>query len=243
MPEQIVLFDLGRRDKPNTSWSANVWKTRLVLNYKNIPYTTHWENHVTLGPTLESLGVPPNISGQGLPYTVPTMKFPDGTILTDSAVLVKKLEDMYPSPSLNLDEELEGEAYQAVVLTSMPLFTLYMPHVARNVIEESTVPAFEATRQKKFGMSIADFEKKGGEHVWVAAEPGFAAMKALLTKHKRDEGPFIHGSQVCYADFILVSAMEGFKRVGGGMFERVVAKEQVFSALYDASRAWVERAD
>ena len=51
---QLTLFDLVRRDGKR-SWSGNVWKARLFLNYKGIPYQTHWVDYLTLKSTLISL--------------------------------------------------------------------------------------------------------------------------------------------------------------------------------------------
>ncbi|KAJ3544822.1 hypothetical protein NM208_g2852 [Fusarium decemcellulare] len=238
----IVLYDLAQRTQPNRCWSFNVWKTRLALNYKRIPFTTAWVNHNTLGPTLKSIGLPPNSSG--FEYTVPTIKLTDGSVVTDSSVIASKIEDLQPSPSLHLDSDLQAEADRVAHMTAMPLFAIYMPRLARDVIEESTVPAFAESREKLFGMTLKELEeKKGGKQAWDAAGPGFTAMKELLTGRKVDEGPFIHGSQVCYADFILVAAFESLKRVGRDMFEMAIGQDPAFGSLYEASQAWLENDD
>ncbi|KAF9872557.1 putative glutathione s-transferase [Colletotrichum karsti] len=237
---KITLYDLAQRGETNRCWSYNVWKIRLVLNYKKIPFTTAWVDHNTLGPTLKSLGVPPNTTG-GFEFTVPTIKLPDGLMVTDSAVIASRLEGIYPSPALHLDLELQAQVDRVVHMTCMPLFAIYMPQVARELIDKATVPAFSKSREKRFGMTLEELEtSKGAEKAWVAAESGFAAMKEILTSHKKDEGPFIRGSQVCYADFALVAVFEAFKRVGNGMFERALEWDTAFSDLYRASQAWLQ---
>lgn len=251
MSENLVLYDLATKEQFNRCWSYNVWKTRLALNYKKIPYTTAWVNHETLGPTIKALGVPSNTptfkslsapaktSSQGFEYTVPTVKFPDGSVVTDSAAIAERLEALYPDPPMFLDANLQGEAGRAIHLTIMPLFAVYMPCIARNVIPESTVPYFAASREKIFGMSLEELEKtKGGEQAWIAARPGFAAMKALTVDHKQDDGPFIRGSQVCYADFVLLAGLEALKRAGDDMFEKAVAAEPELKEYYAAAGDW-----
>ncbi|TDZ16441.1 Glutathione S-transferase-like protein ustS [Colletotrichum orbiculare MAFF 240422] len=238
---KITFYDLARRVKPNRCWSYNAWKTRLVLNYKKIPYTTAWVNHDTIGPTLEAIGIRANASEQGFPYTVPTIQLPGKAAITDSAVIVTELESLYPFPALNLDSDLQNEADRVTFMTCMPLFAIYMPEVARSIIEESTVPTFNNSREKRFGMTLEELERaRGGEQAWKAAEPGMSAMKNLLTSRKMDEGPFILGSQVCYADFILVASLETLRKAGNGMFERFLEWDSCFRDLYEACLVWFE---
>jgi hypothetical protein len=52
-PQEILLYDLARRGDRNSCWSFNVWKVRLVLNYKDIPYRTEWVNHANIAEVLK----------------------------------------------------------------------------------------------------------------------------------------------------------------------------------------------
>lgn len=49
----LVLYDIP--SLKGTCMSHNVWKARLVLNYKQIPYRTEWLQHPQIEPTLKSL--------------------------------------------------------------------------------------------------------------------------------------------------------------------------------------------
>lgn len=238
----LILYDLARRD-PCSGWSFNPWKTRLVLNYKRIPYRTAWVDHETIGPTLQGLGVSPNTSGQaGSAYTVPTIRLPDHTYVRDSAVIAEKLEALYPDPSVTFDTETQIQAEQAIAKIAGPLVPVFMPRIARDVIIESSVPFFRETRAKAFGMSLDDLEKaRGGVAAWKAAEPGFQALKAVLTEHKRSEGPFIFGREVSYGDFIIVAFMESLSRIGGDLGARMLGVDESFGRLYGACREWVEK--
>ncbi|KAJ5093086.1 glutathione s-transferase [Penicillium angulare] len=237
----IKLYDLARATKPDGSWSYNVWKTRLALNYKGIPYTTIWVDHNTIKPTLEAIGVTPNTPAKGFEYTVPTVKLQDDSVITDSSKIASKLEEIQPSPSLRLDTSLQAEADSIVRMIYVPLFPIYMPRVAREVIDKSTVPAFAKSREARFGMTLEEMEGlRGEEQAWEAAKPGFEAMGKLLRERKEDEGPFIHGSQLCYADFVLVAVFEAFQRVGSDMFEKAIGMDPSFGKLYDACEAWVQ---
>jgi hypothetical protein len=53
MGDEIILYDLPSCHKgkgQQSCFSFNPWKTRSVLNFKNIPYTTEWVEY----PDVES---------------------------------------------------------------------------------------------------------------------------------------------------------------------------------------------
>lgn len=242
MTETPVLYDLASRDNPNKCWSYNVWKVRLVLNYKKIAYTTSWVDHDNLQPTIKSLGVKPNTSSKMFEYTVPTVKFPDGLVVTDSAVIAERLQTLHPNPPISLNTELQAEADRAIHLLFMPLVTTYMSCLAHNIISEPVLPAWTASREKLFGFSFEEAEKtKDVQKSWEAARPGFDVMKALITEHKQDDGPFILGSRVSYADFIILAGFEAFKRAGDGMFEKAMAMDPKFGEIYAAAKDWFSK--
>lgn len=241
MSEDIILYDLASRGRC-ASWSFNVWKTRLVLNYKGISYRTEWVDHVNIAEILVKTGVSPNTSGQGSAYTVPTIRLPNGTCIRDSAVIAQKLEELYPSPSLYHDANLQAKTEQAIGAIAGPLLPIYMSLIHRRVIVESSIPYFLETREKRFGMSLEKFEQsKGGEQAWKAAEPGFKLVSALLTEHKRDNGPFILGTQLCYADFIIAAMAESIRRIDMAMYERCLTYANKFGELHEACKQWTEK--
>ena len=49
----IVLYDLACTK--NVSFSPSVWRIRLMLNYKNIPYNTVFLEFPDIEPTLKGL--------------------------------------------------------------------------------------------------------------------------------------------------------------------------------------------
>ena len=204
-------------------------------------FQTAWVNHSTLKPTMQSIGVPPDTTGNNFEYHLPTVRLPCGTVVTESSVIASKLEEIQPSPSLHLDPELQAAADHAVHMVAIPLFANYIPAVARKIIKESTVPDFENSRKERFGMSLQELEeKKGGPQAWTAAEPGFNDLGSLMSSHKVDEGPFIRGSEVCYADFVLAAMFESIKRVDTVMFDTAIGKNPAFQKLYDACHDWLQ---
>ena len=69
----------------------------------------------------------------------------------------------------------------------------------------------------------------------------FDQLKAELHKHKKDEGPFVLGSQVSYGDFIIASFFESVERVDKAVYDRLVGYDDSFKRLHEGCRPWLER--
>ena len=244
---KVTLFDLpSKKTTPYTCWSPNVWKTRLVLNYKNVPYTTAWLEHDRIESTLSALGIPPNQPKPTGPppsrYTLPAVQLPDGSTAMDSAVIAPEIEKRYPEPSLHLDNGLHEQASAILGQLAFPLLGVLYPRIFRDILIDSVVPWWRAKREATLGCTIEEFEAaKGGEPAWKAAEPGIAAMQKFLTENKRDEGPFILGSQVCYADFIVAGMAEALRRIGQDLYDRVTSSCKGVKELHVACAPWFEK--
>ncbi|KAL8770088.1 MAG: hypothetical protein Q9209_004126 [Squamulea sp. 1 TL-2023] len=185
MAEEITLFDLSSK-LPNKAWSLNPWKTRLVLNYKSLPYKTHRLELPGVAPHLRSLSVPPN--AKGTPYTIPTIYLPSSKFqpqcnyIMDSKAIVFALENEYPEPSLHLNapqlakvEELWAQAMKAL----RGVVSLRIPSTLLN---DSSRTYFEET---------VDLEEAvGGDEAWEEARPVLEAIATLL---KERGGPFVLG--------------------------------------------------
>lgn len=86
---------------------------------------------------------------------------------------------------------------------------------------------------------------KGGDGAWELAKPGLDELEELTREHKVDEGPFVLGSKVSYADFVVVAVLEGFRRIGGDLFERILQGREGLRGVWEAcSKAgWLEKDD
>lgn len=162
----------------------------------------------------------------------------------ESLAIAPKLEELYPQPSLHLDNGFHEEAQTAIGEAIGPLIPYFMPRVARYVVVEEDVEWFHDDRSKRFGVSLDQLEaEKGGDAAWEAAKSGFKHMAELLTKHKKDEGPFIMGSMPCYGDLVVVAAVQMFKAFDEKSGERFVGQDPAIRRVYEASEQWVERDD
>ncbi|KAL9631284.1 MAG: hypothetical protein Q9204_004302, partial [Flavoplaca sp. TL-2023a] len=185
MAQEITLFDLASKP-PIKSWSFNPWKTRLVLNYKSLPYRTHWLEFPEIAPHLQPLGIPPNT--QGKPYTVPTIHLPsspshhDGEYIMDSKAIAIALEAKYPEPPLHLDASELARAEELWMQLLRPLVGVFGPRVNSTLLNEPSKEYIEA--------NIHLEGKPDGDEAWALARPMLGDIGALL---KEKGGPYVLG--------------------------------------------------
>lgn len=238
--DKIVLYDLLSRD-PCRSWSLNPWKTRLLLNYKGIPYSTQWLQYPDITPTLKPF-VPPNEPGALAPYTIPAVRLPDGQHIMDSFAIALHLEKLYPSPSLQVDSPCVSKVTELIAKIMTALRPVYIPAEPRELLTPPSAEFFTRSREERVGMPLPEFEKseQGGENAWKAAEPH---LKELAAMYREDgNGPFLLGKDVAYADFVVVAWVKMFDRLG--KLEHVTRwGGDEFATLYVSSQKWLQRDD
>ncbi|KAL9947641.1 hypothetical protein ACHAP6_007060 [Verticillium nonalfalfae] len=200
MSDKVILYDLPSKDNGNGCWSLNPWKTRLALNYKQIPYTTTWIQYPDIEPTFKGLGLAPQPE-EIKPYTVPAVVFPDGKAVMNSRLIIDELEKRYPERPLRVDDPAT-EKVQALVRETMgPLTGVLIPNVATKCLTDASRPYFEETRRGMFGMTLEEVRRtQGGDESWENARPVFAKAAALL---RETEGPFFLGETGELLHFVL----------------------------------------
>lgn len=191
-------------------------------------------------------GVPPQGDDAFAPYTSPTLQLPDGKFVVESNNCAEALESRYPEPSLHLDARLHRTIMTKVDQASSNIFPLALVILVQKWLPKRSAEYFAEDRAKRFGISIEDLSKYKGEEQWEAGEvPGgnFDQLKDELTKHKRDEGPYVLGSQVSYGDFVLASLFESCERVDKQIYDRLMGFDPSFKQLHEACRPWFQRDD
>lgn len=161
----------------------------------------------------------------------------------ESTAIATKLESMHPEPSLHLSNGLPQKLGPILGKAMAPLIPVFMPRIGRDMIVESCYDWFQEARAKRFGMPLDELEEaKGGEQAWQAARPGLQELKAFIKENKKDEGPFVLGSEVCYADFLICSAVEALRRIGPDLFEKAmeVYDGEELRQLHEACGPWLK---
>lgn len=219
----------------------------MVLNYKGIPHETAWITHSEIPIKFKELGIPPNEAGKGLPYTVPVIRIPHshdegGEYIMESAVIAQKLESLYPERNLHLDNGLHEQAAAIRMKLARPMIPAFMPRIARDLVTLDSQEYFYKSREAMLGMPLEQAEReRGGEQAWKAAEPGIKELGDFLKAHKKDEGPFVLGSEVCYADFVVASLFETLSRIGKDIHEKLMSYDENFVKLHEACKPWMEK--
>lgn len=167
-----------------------------MLNYKNLPYHTHWTEYPDLKPVLSALGLPPNEPGTAFaPYSSPAIIIPsanlkDGKPLMQSFTIATALEEQYPSPPLRLDASPTLEAEKVVRDVTLVIGWDAMVATQDVCLPPRSREYFARTRKEVFGATLEELsDAKGGEVAWMEAEKEggvLEEMKGLLTKYKRD---------------------------------------------------------
>ena len=180
-------------------------------------------------------------------YTSPTIQFlSDGKFVVESNNCAEALETRYPEPTMHLGEDLHRDIMAKVDQATLQAFPLALIICVRRCLPERSAEYFLEDRKNRFGISLEDLAKYKGEESWQAGEaPGgaFEQLKDELQKHKKDEGPFVLGSQVSYGDFVIASFFESLERVDKTLYDRLVGYDASFKRLHEVCRPWLERDD
>ncbi|KAF4963831.1 hypothetical protein FSARC_8191 [Fusarium sarcochroum] len=237
--EQYVLFDLPSRD-PLGSWSLNPWKSRFLLNFKGIDYKTEWLEYPDIKPTLE-----PHVSANPSTgtWTIPTVKFPDGTYIMDSDKIADRIEKEHPEPSTHRDSPVLPKLFAVMPRLMGSLRPIYFTNVPGRILNEKSVPYWHETRSKLAGQPLDQFYKeKGGQEAWDGAKAPLQEVEALLKENS--DGPFFLGKTPSYADFVWASFLIFLQR--NGVIEelyKISVDSQVHKDLLEATAPWHKRND
>ncbi|KAK5197446.1 hypothetical protein LTR99_007816 [Exophiala xenobiotica] len=239
MSDEVILYDLP--SKQGTSWSLNPWKTRLVLNYKSIPYKTEWTEYPDLKPKFEKFGIPPNQTGAGAAYSSPAIRMPDGSYVMDSRRIVDALESLQPTPPLHLDSPYQARIEDLTKQIVDSIRPVFMPLVPKVFLNPTSRDYFVSTRTKALGMSLDEYAK-GADKGVQKAKPYIRELGELLREN--NEGPFLQGKTPCYADMIVLGWLTMLDRLGvGDSFFGLEDGGEELKRLYDegVKQGWFER--
>ncbi|PMD30416.1 hypothetical protein L207DRAFT_592541 [Hyaloscypha variabilis F] len=238
MADEVILYDIPSKP-PCHGWSINPWKTRMALNFKEVPYTTEWTEFPDLEPKFKEFGLTPN--EQGRPYTSPAVKFDSSTYIQDSAKIASELEKRYPEPSLHLDSPLLPKAYAAVGAILEVIRPMLMRKVLPNLLNERSADYISHTRAEALRKSREEYSKESVvEEVWRKSE---VPLKNLATLIKGNGGPFVMGKTPSYADFVIASFLFYIRRIDQKDYDRMVVAEPALSEIFEACRPWFKKDD
>ncbi|KAJ5780686.1 hypothetical protein N7457_005846 [Penicillium paradoxum] len=246
--DPIHFFDLwSSLPGPGKSWSPNTLRTRMVLNFKGIPYTQSWVSYPDIAPLLKAHGVPPGTSNT--PYTLPAIShkgIPDG-MLMDSEPIAMYIDKLYPSPPLFPSGDA-SYALEIAVLRSIAIFgqctgLLITPRVP-SVLDERGREYFVRTRSERFGKPLSEVrptDEEGLGELWELLEKESLLLVKMLKGKEGKKGPFLEGEKAGYADIILASMLAFLDRFDRDIFEKILGLgDGEFKRFYEACLPWLE---
>jgi len=227
--QPLVFYDITSRPPvEETCFSPNPWKTRLALNFKNLPYSTKWVPLPNIPKVRQGLGVPAcRKFGDGTDfYTLPIVEDPSAdAIIGDSFDIAVHLQKTYPDsgagdlfPPQPLDYTFRSQ-YILVPLSDcnnseFPEYAKFNVNIdaAFTAHVQLTVDGFpfdpdyaDATK--------AEFVRRAGVQRWedfsLAGEArekmkdSFREMLGDLLPLFATGGPFLLGAKASYADLCI----------------------------------------
>ncbi|OIW25346.1 thioredoxin-like protein [Coniochaeta ligniaria NRRL 30616] len=245
--EKITFFDLTSQQ--GTAWSLNPWRIRLLLNYKGVDYETKWVEYPEIKQTLEG-HVAPNEIPPGAVYdplyTIPAIKFPDGTYVMQSRPIAEAINERYPEPPIDLTPPILDKLVQSISKIMGAIQPIFFTLVPQRILNNASHEHWYRTRPVYAGMPLDQFwNEKGGEVAWKAAEPHIRDITAMLKENP--EGPFFDGKTVTYADFYWTGFLLFLHHMGKeDVFDELLKRsgdEKVHLEHLKAAEAWTKRDD
>ncbi|KAJ5127288.1 hypothetical protein N7448_008067 [Penicillium atrosanguineum] len=238
---EIVLFDLACTK--NVCFSPVVWRIRLMLNYKRIPFETKSIEFPDIQPTLKSLDVHPIETSPGIDhrYTVPVIFHkPSNRYIIESALIAEFLESTYPDLPVPLTSEIgvEIEA-KARRVVGVVFRSAVMPREI-NILSPRAREYFRRTREASLGHPLEDL-LVNEEESWNAASDNMRAVGELMQTNKAD-GPFVLGAKPSYTDFFIAGSLQSARVIDEGVFQRIT-KYPGYKEIYEACLPYMEKKD
>ncbi|RMZ84701.1 hypothetical protein DV737_g969, partial [Chaetothyriales sp. CBS 132003] len=240
---EIVLYDLA--STKNTCFSPAVWRIRLMLNYKQIPYRTVFLELHDIEPALKGLGIAPNPDPAArIKYTVPVIHhLPSNTYLMDSVPISHFLQSAYPSPPLTLTSELgrtiETKGRETLGVGYQTSLTPREIHI----FSPAAQAYFRRSREAWLGHPLEHLlsgDKE--EQVWKSLEAGPLPEYDELLRTNAADGPFVLGKTPSITDFFIVGSLEMARAIDERVFEKLVAYPGC-RAIYDACQPYMQKRD
>jgi glutathione S-transferase len=153
------------------------------------------ETRRVLTATDSDSGLSPNpkdAPGYFTDYSIPAIKFEDGTYSMDSWPIAQELEKRYPSPSLRVDDPVAVQVRDQIFKILGPLFLQFISKVPE-LLPERSQEYFYKSRRQALGKPLSEVHEEAianAEEGWKAAEGPLKEVADWLKKH---DGPFFLG--------------------------------------------------
>ncbi|KAL4937060.1 hypothetical protein BDV06DRAFT_80801 [Aspergillus oleicola] len=245
----VHFFDL-LSDLPGKSWSPNTFKTRMVLNYKGIPYTQSYISYPDIAPLLRNLSVP---AGEGhVEYTLPAIIHPSVTsnpngALMDSLPIAVHLDEQFPErplfPNGNASYAL-AIAVEKIIYDASFVGVRLLLTAIKDELDPRGREFYVKTRTERFGKPLSEVRPTDEGEIREIIDNMKKAIKPIVQMLKGKDGkkgPFLEGETPSYADLVVQSYLTWFWLVEQGIWREVLELgDGEIKALWNACFPWIE---
>ncbi|RDB17692.1 Glutathione S-transferase-like protein ustS [Hypsizygus marmoreus] len=220
MTQELTLFDIPTAKGAET-WSPDVWRVRMVLNYKRLPYKTEWVDMPDIGNVGQRIGAKTTIQKPGsktqeMLWTCPMLIDPNhpnalgkSVVLSGSQVIVEYLEDAYPERKVIPEGTAALHAAWSDFITQNieeKIWTLVVT-LCPNILSERGKQYFVTTRETWWGPLVELCPDR--EKAWAGVKEGLDKVAAALDSNGEDDGANLRvvPGRETYADFVMLSLL------------------------------------
>ncbi|KAF9132528.1 hypothetical protein BGW39_011880 [Mortierella sp. 14UC] len=211
----LQLFEVVDGKTRQKSFSPMVWRAKLALNHKNVPYETVPVTFIDIPVLIPK--VCPNVKAP----TVPTLKVADSEGLQDSLAIAEYVEKTHPKgPSIfgsNPSEKNLQLFFDSYVSTRLHPVIQRLVYIEMYEDQDAENAAYFKSSREKGGKTLAEL---GGDRVQNLKE--LKDNLGLIHTALLRSGGWITGEQPGWADFTLISAFIWFHSFAPQKFEEGV---------------------
>ncbi|KAH8112340.1 hypothetical protein DFH11DRAFT_1689900 [Phellopilus nigrolimitatus] len=194
----ITFFDIPSK-LDGKLWSPSTLKTRISLNYKNIPYKTEWVEYPDIETVIKRLG------------GAPTSKKPDGRdhytlpAIHDSETgktTYPGTPALFPSAARGAIEMFNSVFEQAALFPIFPIMITPLNDVLNPPSEEY----FRRQKEELFQKKLEEHAPPGPirDEAWSKVKEGLERIAGFYDKNGEDM-PFFFGNTFTFADAIVIA--------------------------------------
>jgi glutathione S-transferase len=223
----ITLYDLA--SALNKPWSPSVWKTRLNLNYKGLPYCTKWVEYPDIAALYLENGIQPTEIRQGsIPYySLPVIQDDCSgkpIFVADSFEIAKYLDKTYPNTPRVIPEGEEAIQKQRTApgilkVAGPQALALFCKDTHRLVVNPASQDHLSLARAKDLSRwfpgikTDIQLSEKDEEEIW----KGFKESLDGISDQFGGETGFSWylGDTISFADFALAAGLIWVREVYG----------------------------
>jgi len=218
----ITLYDIPSTN-PGNAWSPNLFKARMALLFKELPFKTEWVEYPDIGPRMKELGAEATAKWEdGSPrWTLPVIKDnATGKVVADSWKIAMYLDDTYPDkPTLfPFGVRAPVDFFQAYFFdtTILPGLSIFLSESCFKLNAPSE-KFFRRTREADFKLKMEEFAPPGPKRdaIWTTVKAGFDTFAAKYASNGDGALPYFYGDKISYADLVVASFLLWIKIVLG----------------------------